>query len=37
MPELKKYKMFINGEWGKQMEVMLAEMTAQLKALGYIN
>jgi tripartite-type tricarboxylate transporter receptor subunit TctC len=24
-------------EWGKQMEVMLAEMTAQLKALGYIN
>ena len=24
-------------EWGKQMETMLAEMTAQLKALGYIN
>ena len=24
-------------EWGKQMEVMLAEMTAQLKALGYIK
>ena len=24
-------------EWGKQMEEMLAEMTAQLKALGYIN
>ena len=24
-------------EWGKQMEIMLAEMTAQLKALGYIN
>ncbi len=24
-------------DWGKQMETMLAEMTAQLKALGYIN
>ena len=24
-------------EWGKQMEVMLAEMASQLKALGYIN
>ena len=24
-------------EWGKQMETMLAEMTAQLKALGYIK
>ncbi len=24
-------------EWGAQMEVMLAEMTAQLKALGYTN
>ena len=24
-------------EWGKQMEEMLTEMTAQLKALGYIN
>ena len=24
-------------EWGKQMEVMLAEMTSQLKALGYIK
>ena len=24
-------------EWGKQMEEMLAEMTAQLKALGYIK
>ena len=24
-------------EWGKQMEEMLKEMTAQLKALGYIN
>jgi len=24
-------------EWGKQMEDMLKEMTAQLKALGYIN
>ena len=24
-------------EWGKQMEEMLTEMTAQLKALGYIK
>jgi hypothetical protein len=24
-------------EWGKQMEDMLAEMTTQLKALGYIK
>ena len=24
-------------EWGKQMEDMLKEMTAQLKALGYIK
>ena len=24
-------------EWGKQMEEMLKEMTAQLKALGYLN
>ena len=24
-------------EWGKQMEEMLAEMTTQLKALGYIK
>ena len=24
-------------EWGKQMEEMLAEMTAQLKALGYLK
>ena len=24
-------------EWGAQMEVMLDEMTAQLKALGYTN
>ena len=24
-------------EWGKQMEEMLVEMTAQLKALGYIK
>ena len=24
-------------EWGKQMEEMLAEMTTQLKALGYIS
>ena len=24
-------------EWGKQMESMLKEMTAQLKALGYIK